>query len=203
MENQFKECLFSLFNLLWPLNREEWRRRLFFKVERWLDIFLVFYRSRDASGRSLLLQATAELIELLEGLSLSGQVSAVRVLDAEKRLLVFQSHLLRARAFKRPAQIKEVIPQVIEGGQTAAIRLEKNLPRQQLRGNREGGASLRERILDIIGRFDGGCERREVVRLLGNQFSPRTVYRYLESLDEEGVLRKSGDGMSVRYDIGH
>lgn len=124
-----------------------------------------------------------EIERLVEPLLDLRVVALSPALTAKKYLLIFQLSLFDERKSKKP--ILPILPKRVEMAKIKKIETDRN---------------LEDMIMTLL-RHHGKCQMREIAYALRNDFSARTVQRYLHQMIKSGQLTKEMTEGYPKYSI--
>ncbi|MDO8495754.1 MAG: hypothetical protein Q7S32_04585 [bacterium] len=194
MRKEFFSALHALVGLSFALQDQYLVSKLKTKSEQILFAFLDLVHPTDvAQSRKGTVELTRSLTEVTELIDLMVHLKLVPLspaLDTKKHLMALELKMLNSNS--QPANVEKISFKKESVVNTSPAKTKSKAEKND--------AEPEERILGLI-RQRGKCQTREIIYAFKNEFSPRTIQRYLQQLMQSGKVIKELEEGYPKYSI--
>ena len=186
MRENFFLCFFSLARLSLDIEDKFLRLKLIKKVGSFFDAFIDFELEKEESGcvaqcKDKILKIIDELFELIDLFTHIETVNRSPALLVQKNLLSLKSKILDFQTLMETSVESEEKPKL----------LKNKIPKTN------NANIIKQKITSFV-QTNGDSSAKEIILALQNQFSRRTLQRYLSELVKTKKLQKKG-GNNPKY----
>jgi len=185
MRENFFLCFLSLAHLSLGIEDKFLRSQLIKKTGSFFDAFADFEKQKEESGyvaqcRGKLLAAVGELFELMDLYVHIKTIDLSPALLVQKNLLSLKSKILDFQTLRETSVESEEKPKL----------LKNKIPKTN------NPNIIKEKIISFV-QTNGDSSAKEIILALQNQFSRRTLQRYLSKLVKTSELKKKANNYYI------